>query len=723
MSVVFKICIPHTLRDYFNYHHDGALTAGSRVIVPFRNKQRIGIVLGQTSFNPNIKTKAIESIINDAPLLPEALLTLCKWVSTYYQSPLSEVLPLVIPKKYREGGSTTLPRGESYALSVDAIKAHMQINKQAKKQHELIDFLSQQDKALSKKDIVSAGYSSTQLSALEKKELLTKQETLFLPYTSTLPLTKPLKLNSAQQEAVNAISNQLHTFQCFLLQGVTGSGKTEVYLQVINKVLLSGQQVLILVPEIGLTPQLLDRFRKRFSAPMVVIHSHLNDSERQQAWQFAHDGIAKLVIGTRTAVFTPMPHLGLIIIDEEHDTSLKQMEGVRYSARDTALVRAQALNVPIILGSATPSLESLNNCLNQKYTKLVLPNRAISKSKLHFNIMDIRNKQLVNGLTSETLSIIKQHLSQGNQVLVFINRRGFSPVLLCHQCGWMADCKACDSHLTYHQSINKLICHHCGLSQFVPTTCKTCQSHSMIPIGAGTQRIYDYLATECSDYAVVRIDRDAVSKKNALESSLEKISTGASQLIVGTQMLAKGHHFPKLTLVVILDADNGFYNQDFRAIEKLGQLITQVAGRAGREDKPGEIVIQTHLPHHPLLNTLIQEGYESFAEILLPQRAQADLPPYYFMAVIRAQSKTQSKVLQFLHQAKTILKDDHIHVLGPAPAPLARKADYYRLQLLIKSASRKKLHATLTKLRSSPTINTISRGIRWNIDVDPMDLS
>jgi primosomal protein N' (replication factor Y) len=721
---IYKVSIPNTNRDSFDYlAQDVSPCIGARVWVSFRKKMRVGIVIaiGEPE-NESLELKTIESIIDDAALVPAELLTLCQWMSGYYQSPLSEVLPLILPKKYREGKPCHLSQADGFTLNCSQQEAYQRISPQAHRQRALVDFFTRQKTVISKKMLVQAGFASAQLRPLLKQEIVKIQPLLNQPNSGTL--FPALSLNAEQETAVNTINGCLDVYRCFLLQGVTGSGKTEVYLQVIAGVLARNRQALILVPEIGLTPQLLARFTARFNESMVVLHSHLNATERQQAWQLAAENKAKLVIGTRSAVFTPMPSLGLIVIDEEHDASLKQMDGVRYSARDTALMRAYNGNMPIILGSATPSLESLYNCTINKYALLALNQKALNSTPLHYHILDIRNQQLQHGLASTTVSMIDRHLQQQNQVLVFINRRGFAPVLLCHQCGWMADCRACDSHLTLHRSIRRLICHHCGLTTPVMTQCHTCRGNDLQPIGAGTQRIYDFLATQFPQTVLLRVDRDEVQKKHALNEHLERINTGEAQLIVGTQMLAKGHHFPRLTLVVILDTDNGFYNQDFRALERLGQLITQVAGRAGRAEFPGQVVIQTHLPQHPLLNVLIQQGYAPFAQALLEVRQQAALPPYHFLAVIRAQCKNLPKLLDFMHAVKAQLQTptSKLQVLGPAPAPLARKAGQHRMQLLIKSSSRKKLQAALTPLRDWLTMSK-SSGVRWNIDIDPMDLS
>jgi primosomal protein N' (replication factor Y) len=725
MSEVYNICIPHTNRDYFDYesvHLNPCI--GARVWVPFRNQLRLGIIVNKSPpYQTTSSLKQISELIDAQFLISRDLLDLCLWVSSYYQSPLSEVLPLAIPKKYRLGQPCQLPTDDFYHLIVPAEEAKKIISARARKQLELIDLLSKHTVPVSKAYLSQQGFSSSQLLALVAAKVIFLSQQVVLPLQTQTALTPPPELNAEQATAVEVIKNQLHHYQCFFLQGVTGSGKTEVYLRVIAAVLEQNKQVLVLVPEIGLTPQLLARFTARFTVPIAVIHSNLNESERQVAWQLAKENKAKIIIGTRAAVFTPMPNLGLIVVDEEHDASLKQVEGVRYSARDTALMRAHLAHIPIILGSATPSLESVHNCKKQKYTLLHLNQKALTTVPLHYQLIDLRSQVLQHGLASPTLKIIREHLDNKNQVLVFINRRGFAPVLLCHQCGWMADCRACDSHLTLHKRNNQMRCHHCGLIKSIPTQCTRCQSKQLIPVGEGTQRVHEFLSLEFPKTNVLRIDRDAVRKKNALDDHLEQILNGEAQLIVGTQMLAKGHHFPRLTLVVILDADTGLYHQDFRAMEHLGQLLIQVSGRAGRAEHAGQVLIQTHLPNHPLLNLLIQQGYDPFAEALLTTRQQAELPPFHYLAVIRAQGKELSSVLKFLHAIKDQIVVHPITVMGPAPAPMPRKNHQHRMQLLVKSPTRKLLKHSLTQLREWLTITKLSNGVRWNVDVDPMDLS
>lgn len=725
MNTVYQVCIPNTHRDFFDYQAEECQPCiGARVWVPFRNQRKLGVVIEKdetSSFSKPLKK--IEALIDNEPLLSEDILKLCSWIARYYQSPLSEVLALAIPKKYRLGQACDLPTTDYYQLIVPLEEAFQQITTRAVKQRALIQLLHEQQQAIAKPILTAEGFSSSQLLPLINAGIIGLSQRTEYPLPGNKTLSPALQLNAEQENAFQVINNNLHHYQCFLLHGVTGSGKTEVYLQTITQVLALDKQILVLVPEIGLTPQLVARFTERFHQPIAVIHSNLNETERQIAWQAAKEHKVKIIIGTRAAVFTPMPDLGLIIIDEEHDSSLKQMDGVRYSARDTALMRAHMANIPIILGSATPSLESVHNGQQNKYTLLRLTHKALSNQALRYQLIDLRSQPLQHGLTTTTLNTIKQHLDNNNQVLVFINRRGFAPVLLCHQCGWMMDCKACDSHLTLHRQTGQMICHHCGLTQHPPRFCASCSSGELIPVGAGTQRIHEYLSDYFPEVTVLRIDKDETRKRNALADHLDKINKGEAQLIVGTQMLAKGHHFPRLSLVVILDADAGLYNQDFRATEHLGQLITQVAGRAGRAEQAGEVIIQTHLPHHPLLNLLIQEGYDAFADSLLTSRQQAELPPFHFLAVLRAQSKSQSTVLKLLQAAKQHIQHSKITLMGPAPAPLPRKANQYRMQLLIKSPSRKILNSTLTPMRAWLTINKLSNGVRWNVDVDPMDLS
>lgn len=727
MTAIVHVCIPNSLHDHFDYAAgDVALEQGMRVRVPFRNTTRLGVVVGLASTTqvPAARLKTLIDVLDASPLLPQSLLTLCRWVSRYYQSPLSEVIALALPKAYRLGKPVIMPQTTAWKVVMPYEQALQSLSTRALKQRMLLALFHQVSTPLSIDALKEKSlYTPGLLRDLCDSGILEKITLELAAPRVTTPPESPLCLHAQQQEALNHYLAHEDHYYALLLQGVTGSGKTEVYLHCIAKALARGRQVLVLVPEIGLTPQLLARFKARFNQPIGVIHSHLNERERQHAWHLASTGYARIVIGTRAAVFTPMPDLGFIILDEEHDTSLKQMEGVRYSARDTALMRACQANIPIMLGSATPSLESLHNAREKKYALQPLSHKALNSQALHMQIMDLRNTPLQHGLAPATLLAIERHLACGNQVLVFINRRGFSPVLLCHQCAWIANCTACSSHLTLHQDSNRLICHHCSREQQKPARCPSCHSPELVAVGAGTQRIHTFLTQQFPGVATLRIDRDAISHKGQLDTHLQSISKGEVSLIIGTQMLAKGHHFPHLTLVVMADADNGLYNPDFRALERLGQLVTQVAGRAGRAEKAGEFILQTHFPHHPLLTVLLAEGYEAFANALLAQRKEASLPPYTHLALLRAQSPDIARVLQFLNTVKHRLTPHALHILGPAPAPLALKSHQHRMQLLLKCQSRPYLQSLLTHLRNALTTEPHAKGIRWNIDVDPVDLS
>lgn len=505
---VLKVCIPHTHRNSFDYLALETIPLiGTRVDVPFRNKQRLGIVIDVGApEKETLNLKSINEILDTEPVITPAILQLCEWVSRYYQSPLSEVLPLALPKKLRAGLPLACPLTEYFQLVGSVEQTLTQVKKAAVKQQALIHLIANHQLPLAKSIIIKQGFSSAQLQKLQALNLIECVRLAASPERLFEEKQAPLQLNHEQQHATDTIKASLNTYQCFLLQGITGSGKTEVYLQVIAQVLNEGKQVLILVPEIGLTPQLVSRFNERFAHTIAVVHSNLNETERLTAWQLAKTIQASIIIGTRAAIFTPLPKLGLIIIDEEHDGSFKQMDGVRYSARDTALMRAHLANIPIILGSATPSLESLNNCLIKKYQCLTINQKALAVTPLSYQVIDLRNTTLNNGLTETTINQIGIHLKQNNQVLVFINRRGFAPILLCHQCGWMVECLHCDSHLTLHYHTKQLACHHCGLQQAIPKNCKQCQGKELIPVGAGTQRIANYLQELFPDTPLLRID-------------------------------------------------------------------------------------------------------------------------------------------------------------------------------------------------------------------------
>lgn len=533
---------------------------------------------------------------------------------------------------------------------------------------------------------------------------------------------KPLVLNSEQQIALEAIAVSANHFKVYLLDGVTGSGKTEVYLQAIAKVLERGEQVLVLVPEIGLTPQTIQRFRERFSVPVVSMHSGMTEKQRFQAWLAAKTGAAQIVIGTRSAVFTPFVKLGLIVIDEEHDLSFKQQDGFRYHARDVAIMRAHFYHIPIVLGSATPSLETLHNVHQGRYQHLQLRERAGGAQLPEFHILDVRNMSLEHGLSAPLMNEMRQHLESGNQVMLFLNRRGFSPVLMCDVCGWMAQCKRCDMRMTYHYGAGRLRCHHCDSQRNLITRCEGCGACDLQAVGQGTERIEKALSLFFSKYSIARIDRDTTRRKGSMDAILTRIQNGEDQILIGTQMLAKGHHFPNVTLVVIVDADSGFFSADFRALERMGQLLLQVAGRAGRKEKLGKVMIQTRHADHPLLLQLLRENYQAFSHTILDERKQAKLPPYVFFALFRAEAHKIDYATDFLQQIKNQIGNQHIEVTGPLTAPMPRRAGKYRVQLLLRSRSRSDLQKLLKTLLYEVENIPVKHRVRWSLDVDPLEI-
>ncbi|MFN3234849.1 MAG: primosomal protein N' [Gammaproteobacteria bacterium] len=540
-----------------------------------------------------------------------------------------------------------------------------------------------------------------------------------LAKTTKMDITKRVTLNAQQQQAVDAISQSLDQYQPFLLYGITGSGKTEVYFHCIEAVLKQEKQVLVLIPEISLTPQTIRRFEARFDVPIVNLHSGLNDTERLRGWVMAKQNHAKIVIGTRSAIFTPLDELGLIVIDEEHDASFKQQTGFRYHARDLALVRARDKIVPVILGSATPSLESFYNAKQGRYQLLTLTERAGNARAPKMQLLD------ASDLSDDLCQTIKAHLDKDQQVLVFNNRRGYAPVLFCQSCRWMAVCKRCDAKMVHHKGSQRIVCHHCDSHQPLPEICPECSSTSLASLGAGTERLEETLAKRFPDVEIIRIDRDTTRKKGAMQAMLKRIREGKRQILIGTQMLAKGHHFPNVTLAIIMNIDGGLMSPDFRAPERVAQLIVQVAGRAGRAERPGDVFIQTVQPEHPLLQTLLKNGYADFANKLLIERQQSLMPPYQYLSLIRAEAKDNKKPMQFLSELKSMCardRHDSLMVLGPTHAPMQKKAGHFRAQLLLQAEERK----TLMKLlrRCIPELEALKLGkqVRWSIDVDPVDL-
>ena len=536
-------------------------------------------------------------------------------------------------------------------------------------------------------------------------------------------------LNDEQRVAVDAVSAAFGGFEAFVLEGVTGSGKTEVYLALIEQALAAGQQSLVLVPEIGLTPQLVGRFRERLDVPVTVLHSGLAAGARAEGWLAAARGEARVIVGTRSAVFTPLPSAGLVIIDEEHDASYKQQDGFRYSARDLAIVRARTLGVPIVLGSATPSLETLHNVAQSRYRGLRLSKRAGEARTPSVDIVDLRRTRLDDGLSPALLAAIGTRVAANEHVLVFRNRRGYSPRLLCHACGWCAECSRCEVAMTVHRSERQVRCHHCGRVEALPRKCPACGESDLVPLGVGTERLEESLAARFPDVPVIRIDRDTTRRKDSFEALIASLDPDRAAILVGTQMLAKGHDLPNLTLAALVNIDDGLYSADFRGPERLAQLIIQVAGRAGRGAKRGQVLLQTHHPEHALLRRLLDGGYRAFADDALGERAVLGFPPFVHAALLRAEAKERAVVDAFLAKAAELARTiavrnrvdaESLLLRGPMPAPMPVRAGFDRGHLLLESPKRAALHAVLADFSDALRALPLARKVRWSLDVDPI---
>jgi len=526
-----------------------------------------------------------------------------------------------------------------------------------------------------------------------------------------------------QNKAIKEVLKSENNFHGFLLHGVTGSGKTEVYLNITQAILMKGGQVLVLVPEIGLTPQMIARFEERIEAKVVTVHSQLNETQKMDAYLMAKTGEAGVVLGTRSAIFTPMPNLGLVIVDEEHDGSFKQQSSFRYSARDLSFMRAKLASVPLILGTATPSLETLKNVVDKKLTRLVLSSRPGQAIMPEINLIDMRN-QTAEALSVPLVAKMKHYLEDNKQVMLFINRRGYAPVFYCTDCDWKAECDRCDSALIYHRHINRLKCHHCGIEKIPELNCPSCHQQTLRILGYGTERLEENLESYFPDTTIIRIDRDTTRRKRAFAIHLEKINSGEPCIIIGTQMLAKGHDFSNLAFVGILDVDVGLLSLDFRATEHLAQLLTQVSGRAGRSDHKGEVSIQTRYPNHPIFNFIRSSQYTKYASTLLKEREKTQLPPYSHQALICANSKNKNNAEKFLNKVADLLNNidiDSVEVWGPVPAIIEKKANYYYFNLYLQSINRNQLHRVIKTFYKHLETIKINSSVRWFLDVDPID--
>ena len=732
---ILKIALDLPLERLFDYLSSGQVAQiGQRVLVPFGQRKQIGIVIGKADASDVAveKLKTVLQVFTDELPLDAEILSLLKFSADYYQYPFGQALLSSLPVRLRQIAPAVSRK--QYAYSLTALGQLVDLEQVSTRQLVMRRVLLalQTHGKLTELDLDRISSSARKVAKqLVAEGWLVSEQVPAIVKTLEVSIPRPPELNDEQTLAVNRIIQEAHTFKAWLLHGITGSGKTEVYMRLMQYVLDNKDaQVLVLVPEINLTPQLEARFRSRLANfTLVSLHSSLSESERLHNWQLAQSGAAQIIIGTRLSIFTPLPKLKLIIIDEEHDSSYKQQDSMRYHARDVALVRAKRLNIPVVLGSATPSLESWHNTItNQqqanKYNLISLNQRAVTAAKLpHIECIDTTKVNLQYGLTPQLITALKLRLARKEQSLLFINRRGYSPVLLCSACHWIAPCTRCSSRLVVHLGQRKLRCHHCGHEQKIPQQCPSCGNADLHPTGHGTQRLEQTLAQLLPTARIARVDRDSTSRKNALVEILDQVHKQEIDILVGTQMLAKGHDFPNLTLVGVIDTDSALHSPDFRANERLFAQLMQVAGRAGRADKAGQVIIQTQFPDHALFNALRVQDYVSYANAMLQEREQVQFPPYVFMALLRAEANDFSLVQQFLRyafeQARNLNHD--VLVYDPVRPQMERLKGMERGHVLMQAGSRIALQRLLKNLVSLLRTQAIAAKVRWAVDVNPLE--
>ena len=727
-----EVLVPIPLMEKFSYlppkNNTSSLKQGSRVLIPFGRRTLVGVIWGFVKKDPSDKRKYkyIKDVLDESPLLDANSISLAEWSSRYYHYPLGEIITYFFPPSIRKGKDAKFR--ESKYLELTSKGSFLQATdlSRAPSQQKLIELLKEK-REISLKSAQAFGISAAVINGLIEKGFIARFSRELSPYkkfeNNTLLSSK--ELNPEQSEAVNAINGAQNKNITFLLDGITGSGKTEVYLQAIQEVIRQGRQALILIPEIGLAPQAEERFREYFGDRVMSFHSAKNDREKVDAWLGASRGLVDIIIGTRSSVFLPMKNLGIIVVDEEHDLSFKQMDKFRYSARDMALYRAKLEKVPVVLASATPSLETLKNAEEDKYKVLKLSKRATGASLPSFQAVDLRGKELFEGLSKELLEASQTELAQGNQVLIFLNRRGYAPSMICKVCGWISNCGRCDALMTVHKNPLKLHCHHCEAQKPYPNKCQSCDSNDFLTYGFGTEKIEEFLQNYFPNIKTLRIDSDSTRKKETLNEYFSEIREGKPMILLGTQLLAKGHHFPDVTLVGIIDADSGLFSADFRGSERVAQLMTQVSGRAGRDKKPGRVILQSYCPDHPQIEEIITGSYDKFAKKLLGERKSLKIPPFSFQAKIFAESPksliSRDFILNLLNQSKIDEKIRmNVRIIGPLPSVMEKKSGVYRWELSIFSKSRSNLHKYLDVMQSRLYDPKLSKQVRWSIDVDPL---
>ncbi len=723
----FALAVP--LYRVFDYriNNDKPAQPGIRYRIPFGKSARVGVLLStrdNTGFD-EAKVKTVFEPLDHEPVLSCHMLELARWMANYYLQPHGEVLFQCLPKYLRTPNSQKETRIKVWQAQLIDTRTREAIKKRSPRQDELLNAIEQSASGLNAIQLkaINASWHSIILS-LESKQAVRWHWSKPPAESSSLQVAPPL--NHQQMHAVESISAHTSYFSVHLLDGITGSGKTEVYFKLIEQQLNSGNQVIYMVPEIGLTSQLIERVKARFGHQFAVSHSALTDSKRYRAWQMFRDGDLRIMLGTRSSLFSQCQNLGLIIIDEEHDNSYKQEDGIRYHARDVAIKRAQMLDIPILLGSATPSPESLNNCSREHFYLHRLTERATSYAPPPIRLIDLRNVKLDTGCSPQLLQKIEQHLTTGGQVLLYLNRRGYAPVVMCHECNWQAHCAHCDSRLTLHQSLNRLLCHHCGYAQPQPAVCPGCNNSNIKHYGIGTEQLEQRLQQAFPDVSILRIDRDAISGREAFSERLKTLEQGDPCILIGTQMIAKGHDYPAITLSAILDADQALFSSSYRASEQLIQTVFQVSGRSGRGVRAGEAFVQTRFPEHPLMQSLVRQNYREIATTILKERKLLGFPPYARVIMFRADAlsleQAMNKLEEIRLQLDSLRDQPGIQCIGPIPALMTRRIGRYRAQLCLMGKDFKKLRTALQAIM--PNIENIAstHSVKWMIDVDAYDL-
>ena len=728
---IVQVALPVRLRRLFDYRTDDLERTpvnGTRVLVPLQKRKVVGIVCGsgESSPVPLSKLRQVIRVLDDSPLLPKELFRLLNWAGRYYHHPIGDVMQTALPTLLRRDRSAE-PKAIYHWRICDAGRERLgTIPARHGAQRRALCLLAAADETgLAAGDLSSEVTSAaTVLTRLEAQGFVEKVTPV--PAVPSRATEGPLPLNPAQQAACSALDQAQDSYQPFLLDGVTGSGKTEVYLDCVARTVSGGRQALVLVPEISLTPQLIARFEARLGDSLAVLHSGLTDTQRHRAWWRARDGSAAVVLGTRSAVFAPLARPGVIVVDEEHDLSYKQREGFRYHARDIAVKRAQLAGVPVILGSATPSLESMANAVSGRYGHLKLKSRAGSAKMPRVEILDVNHLALNDGLSAPVVGALRDRISRGEQSLVFVNRRGFAPVIVCTECGWQALCPRCDARQTLHRRTGRIICHHCGSQASAPAKCPQCHTPGLFPAGEGTQRVEEALVRIFPKARVMRIDSDVAGPAEEIARALEAVREREVDILVGTQMLSKGHDFAGVTLVCVLSADQGLYSLDFRGPERLFQQLAQVSGRAGRRESPGAVLVQTAHPESPAFARLQQHDFAGFAKEALMEREAAEYPPYVRFALMRAESTRSGAPMTFLRSAalagEALAHRKAVEIMAPVPSPMERRAGRFRAQLLVRGKDERRFHRFLEEWVQGIESSREATAVRWSIDVDPQEM-